>query len=195
MPLWGNIDYASGNQKPVFANTSNAYSNSTINGVSANTVGRYGNMYGVSAQESQNVRSDQGVTAGWVSQKIGTGPIATITINNPGAGYNANGFLIITNNSSIAGAVSGGANANIAFFVSANANSQLNVITSVVINNPGDSFALPPTLTANGSNLVAASFTLTLGGRAGRRQYETIVAMGSITGDDGAKDNVFFVGV
>jgi len=37
MSLWGNIDYPTSNLKPVFANTTNASSNSTINGTSANS--------------------------------------------------------------------------------------------------------------------------------------------------------------
>ena len=42
MPLWGNKDYPNSNSKPLYANTSNAYSNSTINGNQANTDTYYG---------------------------------------------------------------------------------------------------------------------------------------------------------
>lgn len=189
MPLWGNQDNASGNQKPLFANTSNAYSNSSINGTVANTAKYYGQVYGVSAAETQNVSSDH-VSAGWVSQKIGRGGISSINIVNGGTGYNANGYLKFTDNTSALGILAGGANANVSFTVNVT-----NVIVAVTINNPGDGYALTPTATANLTNTTAASFEVILGGRAGRRQYETLVAMGSITGDDGAKDNVFFVGV
>ena len=44
MPLWGNQDVANGIFKPVFANTTNAWSSSTINGAKANTNKFYGNI-------------------------------------------------------------------------------------------------------------------------------------------------------
>lgn len=196
MPLWGNNDNASGNGKPVFANTSNSFSNSFGSAnPKANTSKYYGNVYGVSATEEAvwgAHNPDIAQHAGWVSQKIGTGPIQSISLVSGGSGINANGFLTITNNTAVAGA-SGGANANVAYFVSSNANSQLNVVTSIVINNGGDSFALPPTLTVPGNTTVQPTFTVVLGGRAGRRQYETLVATGTITNDD-PRDNAFFPG-
>jgi len=195
MTLWGNNDNPSGNAKPAFANTSNSSTTSAGTGAKANTAKYYGNVYGVSATEQGNTSShgpDIPAHAGWVSQKIGTGPIVSITISNPGAGYNANGFMIITANSANPSG-SGGANANISFTVSSNANAQLNVITSATIVSGGDGFAFPPTVTANGSNITPATFTVTLGGRAGRRTYETLVATGTIVGDD-SRDNAFFPG-
>ena len=76
MPLWGNIDYATGNNKPVWANTSNLTSNSTINGTAANSYTFYGSTYGVSATEQSNAGAKHPQHAGWVSQKIGTGPVS-----------------------------------------------------------------------------------------------------------------------
>lgn len=75
MSLWGNKDYVTGNQKPLFANTitvgANVSSNSTINGKSANLV--YGSVYGVSVTEVANSGSIPVTHSGWVSVKTGTG--------------------------------------------------------------------------------------------------------------------------
>ena len=113
MPLWGKLDNASGNQKPLFANTSNAYSNSTINGTKANTAKYYGNMYGVSASEMPNTvpTTTHPQHAGWVSQKIGTGPVTALTITGRGTGINANGFILLTDTSYL----KQGNNVNISF--------------------------------------------------------------------------------
>tara|TARA_R110000868_G_scaffold348788_4_gene609981 strand:- start:118 stop:717 length:600 start_codon:yes stop_codon:yes gene_type:complete len=199
MPLWGNLDTASGNQKPLFANTSNAYSNSTINGTAANTNTYYGNMYGVSAGEEANAVK-AGAHSGWVSQKIGTGPVSAVTVSG-GAGINANGFLVLTDTSYLRQ----GVNANVSF-VMANTQNTLerfstnptwNGVGSVTIVNGGSGYSNVTAITvrvSNAANTTQPTVTLTLGGRAGRIQYETIVATGSITGDD-ARDNVYFVGV
>lgn len=199
MPLWGNLDTASGNQKPLFANTSNAYSNSTINGTAANTNTYYGNMYGVSSGEQANATKG-GAHSGWVSQKIGTGPVSAVTVSG-GAGINANGFLVLTDDSYLRQ----GVNANVSF-VMANTQNTLerfstnptwNGVGSVTIVNGGAGYSNVAAITArvsNAANTTQPTVTLTLGGRAGRIQYETIVATGSITGDD-ARDNVYFVGV
>ena len=199
MPLWGKLDAASGNQKPLFANTSNAYSNSTINGTAANTNTYYGNMYGVSAGEQANA-TKAGAHSGWVSQKIGTGPVAAISVTG-GAGINANGFIILTDGSYL----KQGTDANISF-VMANTQNTLqrfstnptwNGVGSVTIVNGGSGWSNAAAITgvvSNAANTTQPTITVTLGGRAGRIQYETIVATGTITGDD-PRDNVYFVGV
>lgn len=199
MPLWGNLDAASGNQKPLFANTSNAYSNSTINGTAANTNTYYGNMYGVSAGEQANA-TKAGAHSGWVSQKIGTGPVAALSVTG-GEGINANGFIILTDGSYL----KQGTEANISF-VMANTQNTLerfstnptwNGVGSVTIVNGGSGWSNSAAITgvvSNAANTSQPTITVTLGGRAGRIQYETIVATGTITGDD-PRDNVYFVGV
>jgi hypothetical protein len=199
MPLWGKLDTASGNQKPVFANTSNAYSNSTINGTAANTDTYYGNMYGVSAGEQANAPK-AGAHSGWVSQKIGTGPVASIEVSG-GEGINANGFIILTDGSYLGQ----GTGANISF-VMANTENTLqrfstnptwNGVGSVTIVNGGSGWSNADAITgvvSNAANITQPTISVTLGGRAGRIQYETIVATGTITGDD-PRDNVYFVGV
>jgi hypothetical protein len=191
--LWGNKDYATGNNKPVYANTTYLISNSTINGSKANTAKYYGAVWGVSATESANTLVDgkKVAHAGWVSQKIGTGPVASINITNGGQGYNANGFLTISGG--------GDATINVRYTIanslntlqSFSSNARLNSIASITIVNPGAGFNVAPTVIAGGANIVAATFAVTLGGKAGRVQYETLVAMGSMTEDNSADDKYF----
>ena len=178
MPIYGNIDYPTGNTKPKYANTGTA-----INGSKANTGKYYGAIYGVSAPEAANTLGDGKKTAhaGWVSQKQGTGPITAITITGGGAGY-ANGFLVISS-------ATGGTGANAGYTVNATG-----AITTVTLNAGGAGFNTAPTLAGPGSPSANASMIATMGGRCGRRTYETLVAMGSITSDD-PSDNVFFSGI
>lgn len=174
MPLWGMLDTASGNQKPIFANSNNK-----------NMLGS--TVYGVSAAEAANTTGKlTGVQhAGWNIIKVGTGGIATVTIAGAGSGINANGFLSV---STVTGANT--VNANVAYYVSSNANSQLNVVTSVVIVHPGLGYTSAPTLTYTGTNTTRPTFTLTMGGKVGRIQSETLVASGSITGDNSGDDTL-----
>ena len=201
MPLWSNKDYVTGNGKPLFANTSNAYSNSVINGTEANTAKYYGIVAGVSATE-EAVRapaSNSSAHAGWVSIKIGTGPISSISVSG-GTGINAAGFLTIADIS----AHGQGTSANISFTTanaqntlqSSSSNSTLNTYGTFTIVNGGSGFSNASAITVrtNGANTSLGTFTITLGGRGGRIQAETLVAMGSITFDD-PRDNVFFSGI
>jgi hypothetical protein len=193
MSLWGNLDGRTGNNKPVYANTTYRISNSTINGDEANTAKYYGATYGVSATEASNTLADgkKVAHAGWVSQKIGTGPVASIAITSGGQGYNAAGFLTISGG--------GDGTINVSYTIanslnsmqSYSSNARQNVIASITINSPGAGFNVAPTVIAGGSNIAPATFTVTLGGRAGRVQYETLVAMGSMTGDDPGDDKYF----
>ena len=76
MSLWGNKDYATSNNKPLYANTSTTTSSSTINGAAANTDQYYGVVVGVSATEQGSpvtASNTQPAHAGWVSLKFGTG--------------------------------------------------------------------------------------------------------------------------
>ena len=201
MSLWGNIDYPTSNLKPVFANTTNASSNSTINNTSANTNKFYGVVAGVSASETERANSlpQHPTHAGWVSMKIGTGPIASISVSG-GTGINAAGYLTITDTS----VLGQGKDANISF-TTANAqntlqtystNSTLNTFGTFTIANGGSFYSNSAAITirTNGSNTSLGTFTVTLGGRAGRIRTETLVAMGSITLDD-PRDNVYFSGI
>lgn len=137
--------------------------------------------YGVSVTEQANTTGDGPKVAhsGWVKQTIGTGPVKGITISVAGEGY-SNGFLKFTGG--------GGTGANASFTVNADGN-----VTSIVINSGGSGYTSAPTVVANTSNTSVATLTAVMGGRAGRRHYETLVATGSITGDDTA-DNTYFPG-
>jgi len=201
MPLWKNIDYVTSNGKPLFANTTNASSNSVINGTKANTNKYYGVVAGVSTTE---LDGSQGAAnhpqhAGWVSLKVGTGPIKAISVSG-GTGINAAGYLTITD-----GSVLGqGTGANISFTTansqnslqSYSTNSTLNTFGTFTIVNGGSGFSNTSTITVrtNGANTTLGTFTIELGGRGGRYQAETLVAMGSITLDD-PRDNVYFSGI
>lgn len=203
MSLWGNKDYVTGNLKPLFANTNNITSTSTIHDSVANTVKYYGVVAGVSATEedASNGTTQHPTHAGWVSLKVGTGPVVSITATG-GSGINAAGYLTFTDIS-----VSGTGNATVtnASFTIANSqntlqsystNSALNTISSITVVNGGFGWSNASLITVrtNGSNTTLPTFTVTLGGRAGRIQTETLVAMGSISDDD-PKDNVYFTGV
>jgi hypothetical protein len=202
--LWGNIDYASGNLKPVFANTTNLTATSTIHGEAANTAAYYGRVVGVSAseQERSNNTPQHPAHAGWVSMKVGTGPIVGLTISG-GTGINSAGYLIITDGA-IREGTSGGSGANISYTIAnsqnimqaSSANAYWNVINSFSIVSGGSGFsnANAVTIMTNGTAIANATFTAVLGGRAGRINTEVLVAMGSMTGDD-PRDNVYFTGV
>jgi hypothetical protein len=173
MSLWGNKDYDTGNNKPVYSNTATTY--------------------GVSVTEAANTLVDGPKVAhsGWVKQTIGTGPVTSIAITSGGTGINAVGFLI--------GSGGGGTGLNVSYTTAnsqnllqtSSTNSAWNVVATVVINNPGSGYTSAPTLVYNGANTSRPTFTVTVGGRAGRRSYETLVAMGSISGDDTADDTYF----
>ena len=203
MSLWGNLDNPTGNQKPVFANTTNVQSNSTIHGTSANTANFYGPVFGVSATEKANTTHGDAfrVThAGWVAQKIGTGPIASVKVTNGGQGINAtsNVWLTLTDGS-ILGTGTGG---NITFQIanaqntlqSYSSNAYLNTIVSVTVTSGGSGYSNSAAITIGNPAAfhVAPTLDIVLGGRGDRVNYETIVAMGSITGDDVSDNSTFF---
>lgn len=129
---------------------------------------------------------------GWNLRKTGTGYVASVTISNGGQGYNSNAYIIFTGGG---GTGPAGVNAN-AFVTAANAsyviansintsqsyssNALQNTIVSVTLNSPGSNYTSTPTATAQGSNITAATFTVTMGGRVGRVQFETLVALTNV---------------
>lgn len=158
--------------------------NGNLDGVTGNSKPKYANtssVYGVSATEAANTLGDGNKVAhaGWVQQTIGTGPVTGFTIVTPGSGYTA-GFLTITGG--------GGTGANASFTVDGSGN-----VATVVVRAGGSGYTSAPTVAVPGTNTSIASVTATVGGRAGRRFYETLVAMGSVTGDD-TNDNTYFPG-
>jgi hypothetical protein len=199
--LWGNKDYATSNNKPLWANTTNASSNSVINSTKANTNKYYGIVAGVSATEESASASlaQHPQHAGWISLKVGTGPIKAISVSG-GTGINAAGYLTISDIS----VLGSGTGANISF-TTANSqntlqtystNSAWNTYGTLTVVNGGSGYsnASAITIRTNGANTSLGTFTIELGGRGGRVQTETLIAMGSITSDD-PRDNVWFAGI
>jgi hypothetical protein len=193
MSLWSNNGLANG--APKFAVAAGAKDIAVANNTVAGTVncqaafqnvsssvyvqGQQVGVFAVDTAESANTTGEgRSVThAGWVKRTVGTGGVSSITITNAGGGY-SNGWIVFSGG--------GGVNANASFTVNGSGN-----ITSIIVRDPGHSYNTAPTAIANTSNSVAATLTVVLGGRAGRKTYETLVAMGSMS--PGANtDNTYF---
>lgn len=175
MALWTNADGSAGAPKghsDGFAATGVATTGSTLisnTQISAFTTNQAVGMFGVDSTE-QSVSASKVVHpqhAGWVLVKQGTGPVVSISANT--GAYGANGYVTFTGG----GTSNTAANATI----SVNGNGSINSIT---INSGGKYLTTPTARPASGN----AAFTVTMGGRANRSMTETIVAMGSMTGDD-----------
>lgn len=117
--------------------------------------------------------------AGWQLRKAGTGSITNVTYTGSATGYNNTDVITIASSQA-------GGNATVT--VSTNASGGALVLTISV---PGGGFtavnATPNVAIANSTGGATAgsgaTFTAVAGGRAGRIHFETLVAMGSITGD------------
>ena len=194
MSLWGNLDAANnapvssamagygGNTPQVTANAEVYYANTKLGSFSDNqAIG----IFGVTAAEQANSSTvaSTGVPthAGWVTRRVGMGPVATITAN---AGCVAvNSTITIVANSGFGNTGSNGRSTIIPVVATISVNTA-GYISTITIVNPG-LYANTPILRPNTGNAV---FTVTMGGRANRVTTETLVAMGSITGDN---ENVF----
>jgi hypothetical protein len=192
MALWGNLDAS--NNAPNFSGitgykSSTSLANSQIDGIFGNTTigqtrsGVVMGVFGVDSTEANSALSSgngRNVThAGWVVRTVGTGPVTSISANAGAVGTNS--FVTFTGGSS-------GAAAGMTGNTSANAIVAVNTagyITSVTLTS-GGSYANTPVATPTSGN---AAFTLTMGGRANRVQQETLVAMGSMTGDATAAED------
>ncbi len=148
---------------PTRANANVIYANANVAQAFSAAVG----VYGVDTQEATNTQVTPAATkmahAGWVQRTAGMGGVVTITANTDA--YGTNSFVTFTN----------GGTGN----TSANATVSVNgtgFITNVTLNTPG-LYLTTPTATPVSGNAV---FTLTMGGRANRTMYETLVATGSI---------------
>jgi len=128
--------------------------------------------------------TEQGVSAssnthaqhsGWVLVKQGTGPVLTITANTGAVATNT--YLTFTG-------TTGSTTANARVTVNT-----AGYIESVAVNDGGN-YLRAPAITQVGN----AVFTITMGGRAGRRQVETLVATGTIgaSGTADAADDAIF---
>lgn len=169
-----------------FANSQLLYANSTANAIIVNQrVGIFG-MNSNTTAANVTTSTVHGNHAGWVLITQGSGPVVSITATG-GTGY-TNGQYLTISNTSVVGTVN--AVANIA------TNSSGNVVSATLLSNNsliGGKFytanqSLLALAVANGSSngpagQTGASITLVFGGRAGRVGTETLVAMGSMTGN------------
>lgn len=187
MSLWGSLD-ASNNAPKITDTTGYGGSTPQVTGngqvyfantkIGAFMSGAAVGVFGVNAAEQTATTAETGHGAhqGWNLRKVGTGPIVSITANS--GAVSSNGFITFSKGDGIAGSGNTAANASISV-------NTAGYITSITINNPG-SYANTPLATPPSGN---ASFTITMGGRAGRVQVETLVALGGgMTGDG---DSVF----
>jgi hypothetical protein len=186
MPSWGLIDQANNapkygamiNQKGAgnaaqLANTTALYMNTTPNAfLPDKTIG----MFAVNAAQASNTGGEGGrlAHAGWNLRKAGEGPVSNIAPLTGGIGYSNTDLLVISGGSTNAtGTLATNATGGIiATTLTAPGKGFVNVSASTVaVTNS----------TGGASGGSTATFTLTLGGRAGRVTYENIVAMGSIS--------------
>lgn len=153
---------------PTRANANVIWANSNTAQAFSAAVG----VWGVDTQEATNTQVTPAATkmahAGWVQRTAGMGGIVTISANTNAYSPDGNIFVTFAN---------GGTGATPANATVVTNGSKL--ITSITLNNPG-LYLTTPTATVVNSNV---SITLTMGGRANRTQYETLVATGSITGN------------
>ena len=151
---------------PTRANANVIYANSNTAQAFSAAVG----VYGVDTEEATNTQVTPAATrmahAGWVQRTAGMGAVLTITANSNA--YGTNSFVTFTN-----GGV-GNTAANATVSVASNG-----LIQSVTLNSGGLYQTTPTAKPVSGN----AAFTLTVGGRANRTKYETLVASGTITGN------------
>lgn len=185
MPLWGNKDQS--NNSPIFtplqvnltttANNANTLFNNLTVGVFKNNnvaMNEAVGVFGVSTVEAGNTASGgtKVAHAGWNLRTAGVGPLTGITISVPGRLYtNADTYSI--------SAGAGGTNQTGNLVTNATGN-----VISYGVTTAGANFqSATPTVTITTAAGTGASITAKAGGRAGRVQMETLVALGSLTGD------------
>ena len=184
MALWSNTDNAAGGIKTPRAfttihtgNTASATTTLSNTKIGQFTAGQIVGIYGVDVTE-QGVTNDSTKASanshpahsGWVLRRQGTGGIISITANTNA--FTTNGSVTFSGGGT-------GATPAVATVV-VNGNGSVN---SLVITNPGVYSATPTAVPPSGN----AAFTVTVGGRMGRVQTETLVAMGSMI-NSGADD-------
>jgi hypothetical protein len=142
-------------------------------------------VFAVDVAEMANVIANGVSHPGWVKVVQGTGPATSITISAAGGSY-VNGDV-----ATVASTQAGG---NATFTVGTNATGNIVSLTLVSGGAGFKSVATSAVTIANSTGGASAGSGATLvpvlGGRAGRVNYETLVAMGSITGD--ASDDTTF---
>lgn len=171
--LWGKSRNAANTPK---------FSRHLVNGVNIASTALYANVtpnaftpkqvvgtFGANTVDQANTQvTNKGAHAGWNLVRRGTGDIAAVNITAAGGGY-ANGDSIQFGNGSV----------NAIALITANATGNVTAITVV---QPGGGWVNTAVVnsaitTVGGTGL---TFTVTLGGRAGRIMRETLVAAKSI---------------
>ena len=194
MSLWGNLDAANnapkqsampgyGGETPqVTSNSQVYYANTQLGAFTDNqAIGIFGVTAAEQANSSTVASTGHPTHAGWVTRRVGMGPVNTITAN---AGCVAvNSTITIVANSGFGNTGSNGRSTIIPVVATIAVNTA-GYISTITIVNPG-MYANTPILRPNTGNAV---FTVTMGGRANRISTVTLVAMGSMTGDT---ENVF----
>jgi hypothetical protein len=163
MALWSNSD--ANTSAPKFAPAGGI-------GIASNGDTLFGNtqvgVFGVDTTEQRVAANKKGAHAGWVLRQVGTGPVATITANTGAYSPDGNVYLTFTG---------GGANTSANAQIVTNGSKQILSITVA----DGGRYQTTPTIGAVANS--NAVFTIVMGGRANRVSAETLVAMGSMTGD------------
>lgn len=177
MTLWSNTSNANSAPKFKILATNNArgntmYANNNLNAFVNNQInGVYSTDPTGVANNSYKVAHD-----GWVLVRTGTGPVKSITVANSGTGYSNNDYVKVASYDANTAA----ANASIV----TNGNGAIQSVT--LISGSKNFIATESATVANSAggtaNGTGATFTVTFGGRAGRKTYETLVAAGSFDG-------------
>lgn len=173
MPLWGSNTSAQSNApkfRPLSSHKANTVASNTLFGNT--TPGAFVNGA---------IKTVAGANqTGWYLRTRGTGPVVSAVPNAGGSGY-ANTDVV--NFASQSNSLNGGVNASAT--VSTNSTGG---IVSLVLVNPGAGFinntptAAVANSTGGASAGTSATFTVVVGGRAGRQTDEILVAAGSFTG-------------
>ena len=178
MPLWTNLNQANGAPRwkhvagaPV-ADGQTLFMNVTPGAV---YTGQAVGVFGIDKNEIHAAKQKYGTaTPGWNIIRFGTGPVNTLAINAAGTGYANTNLINIT-----------GGSVNATGTLVTNSTGGL---TSVAITGAGSGFINVAATTVAVTNATGgatgigtgATFVVTLGGRAGRVQGETLVEISTI---------------
>lgn len=136
-------------------------------------------VFGVSAVSMANnvahSSKERPAHAGWVVRREGAGPVTGAVFTAGGSGYSNTDYVSVTQTNS--------SNAKLTFSTNSTGGITPSSVTLVTAGGPFTvTAANAEILAANGSPSVGtgAAYTVTYGGRAGRVQTETLVAMGTL---------------
>ena len=182
MSLWGNLDAS--NNAPNFSGLT-GYDTSTTGESLANSQPSsvFGNTYmsatrtavefgvfGIDTTEERLITDGSPTHAGWVARTKGSGPVVSVSANTDAVGPAASACTYTL-------VLSGGGTNNTSAQVSVTTAATGRITTISVTN--GGLYTGTPTSNTFGNT----AFAFTMGGRNGRTTFETLVAMGSMTGD------------